>query len=137
MARNVARPVPSNPERGPMTPFLRISASPPDPPFGAIRGPWLAPTHPGRTRFPADPAKQAQFGLNNGLAEPSRRKMIEIHPFIRRILMKAAAKVYDAVLFEIPPEIRHRTADRNLTSIEESLAVFASRHDPRQAAAPG
>ena len=39
VARDVARPAPSSPERGPMTPFLRISTSPPDPPFGAIRGP--------------------------------------------------------------------------------------------------
>jgi hypothetical protein len=120
-----------------MTPFLRISASPPDPPFGAIRGPWLALTRPGRARSPADPAKQARSGLNNGLTKPSRHKTIEIDPFIRRILMEAAAKVYDAVLFEIRPEIQHRTADRNLTSIDETLAVFCAQHDPLQAASPG
>jgi hypothetical protein len=97
----------------------------------------LAPTRPGRARFPADPAKQARSGLNTGLAKPSRHKTIEIHPFIRRILMEAAAKVYDAVLFEIRPEIQHRTADRNLTSIDETLAVFRAQHDPLQAASPG
>ena len=41
--------------------------------------------------------------------------------------MEAAAKVYDAVLFEIRPEIQHRTADRNLTSIDETLAVFCAQ----------
>ena len=112
-----------------MTPFLRISASPPDPPF--------ASTRPGGARSPADPAKQARSKLNNGLTKPSRHKTIEIHPFIRRILMEAAAKVYDAVLFEIRPEIQHRTADRNLTSIDETLAVFCAQYDPLQAASPG
>jgi len=97
----------------------------------------LASTRPGRARSPADPAKQARSKLNNGLTKPSRHKMIEIHPFIRRILMEAAAKVYDAVLFEIRPEIQHRTADRNLTSIDETLAVFCAQYDPLQAAAPG
>jgi len=90
----------------------------------------LAATRPGRARSPADLAKQARSGLNNGLAKPSRHKTIEIHPFIRRILMEAAAKVYDAVLFEIRPEIQHRTADRNLTSIDEPLAVFCARARP-------
>jgi hypothetical protein len=93
----------------------------------------LASTRPGRARSPADPAKQARSGLNNGLTKPSRHKTIEIDPFIRRILMEAAAKVYDAVLFEIRP----RTADRNLTSIDETLAVFCAQYDPLQAAAPG
>jgi hypothetical protein len=51
--------------------------------------------------------------------------------------MEAAAKVYDAVLFEIRPEIQHRTADRNLTSIDETLAVFCAQYDPLQAASPG
>jgi hypothetical protein len=44
--------------------------------------------------------------------------------------MEAAAKVYDAVLFEIRPEIQHRTADRNLTGIDEPLAVCCAQHDP-------
>jgi len=103
-----------------MTPFLRIFASPPDPPSGAIRGPWFAPTRPGCARSLADPAKQARTRLSNGLAKPPRLKTIQIHPFIGRILMEAAAKVYGAVLCEI----WRRTADRNLTSMEELLAVF-------------
>jgi hypothetical protein len=57
---------------------------------------------------------------------PSCLKTIEIHPFIRRILIEAAAKVYGAVRLKNqalnPAEIPRRTADRNLTSIEEHLA---------------